>query len=177
MKPRVTVITIGVDDLERAFRFYQDGLGLKSEGIVGQEFDYGSVAFFELQADLKLALWPRASIAHDSGLALSSPSPTEFTLGHNVSSRAEVDAVMRQASDAGATLVKAAQETLGSVRIQFQHRFTRTSLVSWPALSRPHEGELNDLPALQRHDNNRVAKADAAWLSHLSLFHVSAPVQ
>ncbi len=111
MKPRVSVITIGVDDLERAFRFYQDGLGLKSEGIVGQEFDYGSVAFFELQADLKLALWPRASIAHDTGLALSSPSPTEFTLGHNVSSRAEVDAVMRQAADAGATLVKAAQET------------------------------------------------------------------
>ena len=111
MKPRITVITIGVDDLERAFRFYQDGLGLKSEGIVGQEFDYGSVAFFELQADLKLALWPRASIAHDSGLALSSPSPTEFTLGHNVSSRVEVDAVMQQAADAGATLVKAAQET------------------------------------------------------------------
>ena len=111
MKPRVTVITIGVDDLERAFRFYQGGLGLKSEGIVGQEFDYGSVAFFELQADLKLALWPRASIAHDSGLALSSPSPTEFTLGHNVSSRVEVDAVMQQAADAGATLVKAAQET------------------------------------------------------------------
>ena len=111
MKPRITVITIGVDDLERAFKFYHDGLGLKSEGIVGQEFDDGSVAFFELQADVKLALWPRASIAHDSGLALSSPSPTEFTLGHNVSSRAEVDAVMRQASDAGATLVKAAQET------------------------------------------------------------------
>ncbi len=111
MKPRVTVITIGVDDLERAFRFYHDGLGLKSEGIVGKEFEYGAVAFFDLQADLKLALWPRTSIAHDSGLAPSSPSPTEFTLGHNVASREEVDAVMQQAAHAGATIVKAAQET------------------------------------------------------------------
>ncbi len=111
MKPRVTVITIGVDDLERAFRFYHDGLGLASEGIVGREFEYGAVASFDLQAGLRLALWPRASIAHDAGLALSSPSSTEFTLGHNVASREEVDAVMRQAEHAGATLVKPAQET------------------------------------------------------------------
>jgi len=111
MKPRVTVITIGVDDLERAFRFYHDGLGLVSEGIVGTEFEHGAVAFFDLQADVKLALWPRASIAHDSGLALSSPCPTEFTLGHNVASRAEVDAALQQAAHAGATIVKPAQET------------------------------------------------------------------
>ncbi len=111
MKPRVTVITIGVDDLERAYRFYHDGLGLKSEGIIGQELEFGAVAFFDLQADLKLALWPRTSIAHDSGLALSSPSRTEFTLGHNVSSREEVDTVMRQATQAGATIVKPAEET------------------------------------------------------------------
>ncbi len=111
MKPRVTVITIGVDDLERAFRFYHDGLGLASEGIVGRDFEYGAVAFFDLQAGLKLACWPRESIAHDAGLALSSPSPTEFTLGHNVASREEVDAVMQQAEHAGATLVKPAQET------------------------------------------------------------------
>jgi len=111
MKPRITLITLGVDDLERAFRFYHDGLGLKSEGIVGQEFDYGAVAFFDLQADLKLALWPRASIAHDSGLPVSGSSPTEFTLAQNVLSRADVDAVMQQAADAGATVVKAAQDT------------------------------------------------------------------
>ena len=111
MKPRVTIITIGVDDLERAFRFYHDGLELTSEGIVGREFEYGAVAFFDLQAGLKLACWPRESIAHDSGLALSSRSPTEFTLVHNVASREEVDAVMRQAENAGATLVKPAQET------------------------------------------------------------------
>ena len=111
MKPRITVITIGVDDLERALRFYRDGLGLRTEGIVGKEFEHGAVAFFDLQAGLKLALWSRKSIAHDSGLPLSSPSPTEFTLGHNVSSKAEVDAVMEQAENAGAVIIKPAQET------------------------------------------------------------------
>ncbi len=111
MKPRITMITIGVDDLERALRFYRDGLGLKTEGIFGTEFEYGAVAFFDLQAGLKLAIWPRKSLAQDSGLALSSPSPTEFTLGHNVSSKAEVDAVMEQARKAGAMIVKPAQET------------------------------------------------------------------
>ncbi len=111
MKPRISVITIGVDDLARALRFYRDGLGLRTPGIVGQEFEHGAVAFFDLQSGLKLAIWPRKSISHDSGLALSSPSPTEFTLGHNVSSREEVNAVMKQANDAGAVVVKPAQET------------------------------------------------------------------
>jgi len=111
MKPRITLITIGVDDLERSLRFYRDGLGLKTEGIIGTEFEHGAVAFFDLQAGLKLAIWPRKSIAHDSGLPLGSPSPTEFTIGHNVSSKAEVDAVMEQASRAGAAIVKPAHDT------------------------------------------------------------------
>lgn len=76
MKPRITVITIGVDDLERSLRFYRDGLGLPTEGIFGKEFEFGAVAFFDLQAGLKLAIWPRKSISHDSGIPLSSPSPT-----------------------------------------------------------------------------------------------------
>jgi catechol 2,3-dioxygenase-like lactoylglutathione lyase family enzyme len=111
MKPRISVITIGVDDLERALLFYRDGLGLKTDGIVGKEFENGAVAFFDLQSGLKLAIWPRKSISHDSGLALSSPSSTEFTLGHNVNSKAEVDAVMEQAKNAGAVIIKPAQDT------------------------------------------------------------------
>ncbi len=111
MKPRITVITIGVDDLERALRFYRDGLGLRTEGIIGKEFEHGAVAFFDLQAGLKLAIWPRKSISHDAGLPLSTPNPTEFTLGHNVSSTSEVDAVMEQAKRAGAVIVKPAQDT------------------------------------------------------------------
>jgi uncharacterized protein len=112
MKPRLSVISLGVDDLERSLRFYQDGLGLKTPGIVGREFEYGAVAFFDLQSGLRLAIWPRTSVSHDTGLPVSSPSPTEFTLGHNVSSAEEVDAVMRQAAAAGAVIVKQAQDTL-----------------------------------------------------------------
>jgi catechol 2,3-dioxygenase-like lactoylglutathione lyase family enzyme len=111
VKPRITVITIGVDDLERALRFYRDGLGLRTEGIIGKEFEHGAVAFFDLQAGLKLAIWPRKSISHDAGLPLGSPSPTELTLGHNVSSKSEVDAVMAQAKSVGAVIVKPAQDT------------------------------------------------------------------
>lgn len=110
MNPRITVITIGVDDLERSLRFYRDGLGLSTEGIIGKEFEYGAVVFIELQSGARLALWPRKSIAHDTGLPLSPKSPTEFALGHNVSSKAEVDAVMAQAEKAGAIVVKPAKD-------------------------------------------------------------------
>lgn len=111
MQPRLTVLTLGVDDLERAVAFYRDGLGWPTRGIVGTEFAHGAVAFFELQPGLKLALWPRASLAADSGLAAQAPSATELSLGHNVDSAAEVDALMRQAAQAGARIVKPAQAT------------------------------------------------------------------
>ena len=111
MQARITVITLGVDDLERSLRFYRDGLGFATEGIVGREFEFGAVAFFELHAGLKLAIWPRKSLAHDSGLPLTAPSATELSIGHNVGSRPEVDAVMAQASNAGAVIVKPAHET------------------------------------------------------------------
>ncbi|PSN14318.1 glyoxalase [filamentous cyanobacterium CCT1] len=111
MKPSITVITLGVDDLEASLRFYRDGLGFATDGIVGQEFEHGAVVFIDLQPGLRLALWPRKSIAHDTGLALSLPSATEMTLGHNVASKAAVDAVMGQAVVAGAAIVKAAHDT------------------------------------------------------------------
>jgi catechol 2,3-dioxygenase-like lactoylglutathione lyase family enzyme len=111
MQPRITVITLAVADLERALHFYRDGLGFATEGIVGQEFDYGAVVFIDLQAGLRLALWPRESIAHDTGLPPGTPSVTEFTLGHNVTSKAAVDEVMAEATAAGATIVKAAHAT------------------------------------------------------------------
>jgi catechol 2,3-dioxygenase-like lactoylglutathione lyase family enzyme len=111
MQPRITVLTLGVDDLERAVTFYRDGLGLKTDGIVGTEFEYGAVAFFELQAGLRLAVWPHASLAHDAGLPVGPPSATDISLGHNVASKAEVDEVMEQAARAGAHIVKPAQET------------------------------------------------------------------
>ena len=111
MKPRITVLTLGVDDLEASLRFYRDGLGLATEGIVGQEFEYGAVAFFDLQPGLRLALWPRAGIARDAGLPVQPPSATDLTIGHNVNSKEEVDAMMAEAGRAGAKIVKPAQDT------------------------------------------------------------------
>lgn len=116
MEPRITVITLGVDNLERAVAFYRDGLGLATKGIIGTEFENGAVAFFNLQNGLKLALWSRRSLAADTGLPLLSASAQassslELSLGHNVDSREAVDAVMRQATEAGARIVKPAQAT------------------------------------------------------------------
>jgi uncharacterized protein len=110
MHPRITVITLGVDDLDAAVRFYRDGLGLATEGVVGREFEHGAVAFFELEGGLRLALWPRASVAHDAGLPVGPRSATEVTIGHNVASRAEVDQVMARATAAGARVVRPAHE-------------------------------------------------------------------
>jgi catechol 2,3-dioxygenase-like lactoylglutathione lyase family enzyme len=112
MNPHITVLTLGVDDLERALVFYRDGLGWTTAGIVGTAFEHGAVAFFQLQPGLQLALWPRASMAADGGLPVSSRGdPPGFTLGHNVDSIEEVDAVMNRAASAGARIVKAAQPT------------------------------------------------------------------
>jgi catechol 2,3-dioxygenase-like lactoylglutathione lyase family enzyme len=111
MKPRIGVITIGVDDLEASLKFYRDGLGWPTEGIIGTEFEHGAVVFFDLQNGIKVALFPRADIAHDAGIKMTEPSPTEFTLGHNVMSENEVDAVMDQAVTAGARLIKPAGKT------------------------------------------------------------------
>src|SRR3569623_1319128 len=111
MKPRISVITLGVADLNRAVQLYRDGLGLVTEGVIGKQYEYGAVAFFDLQPGLKLALWPRKNIARDSGLPPGAPSETEFTLGLNVASIDEVDAVMNQAENAGAIVVKPAQAT------------------------------------------------------------------
>ena len=137
MKPRITVLTLGVDDLERALTFYRDGLGLPTEGIVGREFEHGAVAFFDLQAGVRLAIWPRADIAHDAGLAVTPPSPTDFTIGHNVNSAQEVDAVIEQAERAGGKIVKAGRQTFwGGYAGYFQDPDGHLWEVVWnPALS------------------------------------------
>ena len=111
MKPRISVLTLGVDDLERSVAFYRDGLGLATEGIIGKEFEHGAVAFFDLQSGLKLAVWAQNDIAHDTGLPKTARCPTAFTIGHNVASKSEVGAVMEQARKAGATIFKEAQDT------------------------------------------------------------------
>lgn len=106
MEPRITVITLAVDDLERAVAFYRDGLGWPTEGIVGTHIPDGAVAFFELAGGLRLALWPRDSLARDAGLARAPASSTELSLGHNVASPGAVDLAFARAVAAGATPVK-----------------------------------------------------------------------
>ncbi|HEY0304872.1 MAG TPA: VOC family protein [Longimicrobiales bacterium] len=111
MKPRITLLTLGVDDLERAVAFYRDGLGFPTDGIVGEEYEHGAVAFFDLENGLRLALWPRASLAHDSGLPLTPASSTDLSIGHNVNSAREVDEAMKRAAAAGAEIIKPAHKT------------------------------------------------------------------
>lgn len=94
MKPRITVLTLGVDDLGRRGVVLPNGLGLRTEGIVGTEFEHGAVAFFDLQPGLRLALWPRRSISHHPGVPSSPRSGTELTIGRNVNSREAVDDVV-----------------------------------------------------------------------------------
>ena len=110
MKPRMNVLTIGVENLEKSYAFYHDGLGFASKGIVGTEFEHGAIAFFDLQNGVVLALYPRKSLTLDAGIPLSAPSPGEFSIGHNVRSKAAVDSVIELAKNAGAKITEHAKE-------------------------------------------------------------------
>jgi len=110
MKPRIKVITLGVGDLERSLAFYRDGLGLATQGIIGTEFEDGAVVFFHMNDDLILALYPRAALAKDAMVSVGPPSPAEFSIGHIVKSKQEVDAIMQQAQRAGARVTDPARD-------------------------------------------------------------------
>jgi catechol 2,3-dioxygenase-like lactoylglutathione lyase family enzyme len=140
VKPRITIITLAVDNLEASLAFYRDGLGLQTDGIVGTEFEYGSVVFIDLQAGLKLALYPRKSLAHDSGLPVGLPSATELSLGHNVASKNEVDVVMEQARRAGAVIVRETRETFrGGYAGYFQDPDQHLWEVAWNPQMLPND--------------------------------------
>jgi len=107
MKPRISFVTLAVQDLERSLRFYRDGLGLPTEGIIGREFGpEAHVVFIRMDAGLTLALWPRASLVKEARVPDGPPSATEFSLAHNVGSREEVQALIEQARRAGATITR-----------------------------------------------------------------------
>src|SRR5258708_32070813 len=116
MEPRIHVITLAVDDLERALRFYRDGLGLESEGIIATEFAAdeenaaGAIAMFHLHGGLILALYPRAELAKDAKVSLEPPTSGGFSIGHAVSTREEVDSVLSAAQAAGAALTGPAHD-------------------------------------------------------------------
>jgi hypothetical protein len=110
MQPRIHVITLAVSDLDRALAFYRDGLGLDSPGVVGTEFTGddttpgGAVAMFELDGGLILSLYPRSQLAKDADVPLGTPKTGEFSIGHLVAGRPEVDSILAQAEAAGAEL-------------------------------------------------------------------------
>ena len=110
MKARFTVITLGVENVERAFKFYHEGLGFSSQGIIGKEFEHGEVAFFDMPHGMKLALYSREDLAWDAKVEKQTPSTTEFSIGYTTYNQAEVDEIMSLAKKAGAKIVKPAQK-------------------------------------------------------------------
>lgn len=105
MNSRVSVITLGVADLERSLAFYRDGLGLETEGIVGADLEGYAVVFFDLEGGLRLALWESHNLASDAKVPPIQGNSSAFSLGHNVRTREEVDGVIEQARAAGAEVI------------------------------------------------------------------------
>ncbi len=116
MRPRIDVITLAVSDLERALRFYRDGLGLATPGVIGTEFPgddstpAGAAVMFELDGGATLALYPRTELAKDAEVPVPPETTGVFSIGQLVATRAEVDALLAQAEAAGATLTDTAHE-------------------------------------------------------------------
>src|ERR687894_2350231 len=100
MRPRIKVITLAVRDLEESLAFYRDGLGLPMQGVIGTEFEDGAVVFFDMNDDLILALYPKSALAKDARVSAGPPNPAEFSIGHIVKSKQEVNALMEQAEKA-----------------------------------------------------------------------------
>ena len=104
------MITLAVEDLERALRFYRDGLGFESKGVIGTEWTdeesgaNGAIAVFELQSGLLLSLYPRSDLAKDAAIPAGPARSGEFSLGQLVQSRADVDELIEKAGAAGAAV-------------------------------------------------------------------------
>jgi catechol 2,3-dioxygenase-like lactoylglutathione lyase family enzyme len=110
MRARIKVITLGVNNLEKSLNFYRDGMGLSTPGIIGLEFEDGAVVFFPMNDDLILALYPKPALAKDAKVSVAPQHSAAFSIGHIVKSKQEVDAVMAQAKNAGATITDPAHD-------------------------------------------------------------------
>ena len=110
MEPRLNVITLAVDDLERALAFYRDGLGLQTNGVVASDLvdqktgAAGAIVIFKIESGLILALYPRTELAKDAAVSAGPSQIGEFSLGQLVASRGEVDGILEQAAAAGAVV-------------------------------------------------------------------------
>jgi predicted lactoylglutathione lyase len=106
MKPRLNILTLAVEDLDKSQAFYRDGLGLTTDGVL----EGTNYVTFELQTGLALVLYPRAELIKLTGQSSIVKGSTEFCLTHAAIDRAAVDTILERAVAAGATLVAAAQE-------------------------------------------------------------------
>lgn len=103
MKPRISMITLGVDDLERSVNFYQKGLGFHKVD------SSPSVAFFDLNGTW-LGLYDRKELAEDAQVPFEVSGFNSFSLSHNLSNEEEVDKVFLEAIEAGGSSVKLPQK-------------------------------------------------------------------
>jgi catechol 2,3-dioxygenase-like lactoylglutathione lyase family enzyme len=107
MEPRITIVTLGVRDLEKSLRFYRDGLGFPTTRKAEQ-----GIVFFQTSGAC-LALYPYDELANDVAeeFLVERSKFTGITLAHNVRTREDVDNVLAQAKAAGAHIEKPAQDT------------------------------------------------------------------
>jgi uncharacterized protein len=103
LEPRVSFLTLGVDDVGRSRRFYQ-ALGFKASSA-----SQDAVAFFDA-GGIVLSLFGRDGLAEDVGVRPSQPGFSGISLAHNVNSKSEVDQVLGEAIAAGAKLLKPGQK-------------------------------------------------------------------
>lgn len=104
MQPRISMITLGVKDLQKSINFYEKGLSLPRMDSPPE------VAFFTLNGTW-LGLYDRQALAEDANVSAEGNGFGAFSLSHNLKNEQEVDTVLSQAKDAGGTIVKQAQET------------------------------------------------------------------
>jgi catechol 2,3-dioxygenase-like lactoylglutathione lyase family enzyme len=110
MRANFKVLTLAVDDLDRALAFYRDGMGLPTEGIIGQEFEDGQAVFFNLDNGVVLALFPSTSLSKDAHVEATRERTGALAIGHIVKTKEEVRDVLAQAERAGATIVDPARD-------------------------------------------------------------------
>jgi hypothetical protein len=128
VEPRISIITLGVSDLERSVTFYRDGLGLPTD------YTSGNVAFFQTSGTW-LGLYPREALAEDATVPSEGHGFTGITLAHNVRSRPEVDAALAEAEAAGASIVKPAQDVFWG---GYSGYFADPDGILWEVAWNPH---------------------------------------
>lgn len=140
MQPRLNIITLGVKDLNKAIRFYRDGLGWPMSSA-----SVGDFAIFKLATGTALALYPRKLLAEDAQLK-DSGGFGGITIAQNVTTREAVDAALSDAVKAGGSLLKTAREAAwGGYSGYFADPDGHPWEVAWNPFFKLQEGEL-DLP-------------------------------